>query len=115
MAEQRRPGRYPAEMRDRAVRMVFEAEAYCGSQWEAICSIAAKLNVSTGTLRKWVREAETDTGARPGVSSADQERIRVLEQENRECCPSLASESPRPPIMPRCRARSRRVICVMRN
>jgi hypothetical protein len=40
MSEQRRPGRYPAEMRDRAVRLVFEAEQHSDSQWEAICSVA---------------------------------------------------------------------------
>ena len=48
MTEQRRPGRYPAEMRDRAVRMVFEAERHGGSQWEAICSVAEKLGPTAG-------------------------------------------------------------------
>lgn len=45
MSEQRRPGKYPAELRDRAVRMVFEAERHSGSQWEAICSVAEKLGL----------------------------------------------------------------------
>ena len=55
MAQQRRPGRYPVEMRERAVRMVFEAERRCGSQWEAICSVAEKLSPTAETVRKWVR------------------------------------------------------------
>jgi hypothetical protein len=58
MTEQRRPGRYPDELRQRAVRMVFEAERYNGSQWEAICSVA---------------EAGSDTGdgAQVGASRRD--------------------------------------------
>jgi len=60
MTEQRRPGRYPAEMRDRAVRMVFEAERHTGSQWEAICSVADKLGPTPETVRKWVRRVEID-------------------------------------------------------
>ena len=43
MTEQRRPGKYPDELRERAVRMVFEAQQHCGSQWEAIASVAEKL------------------------------------------------------------------------
>lgn len=50
MTEQRRPGRYPAEVRDRAVRMVFEAEQYSASQWEAICSVADKLGPTAETV-----------------------------------------------------------------
>ena len=43
MTEQRRRGKYPDEMRESAVRMVFEAQRHCGSQWEAISSVAEKL------------------------------------------------------------------------
>jgi transposase len=75
-----RRGRYPAEVRERAVRMVFEYE----SQWAAITSIAGKLGMTNETLRKWVRQAEIDGGARPGVSSAEAERVKELERENRE-------------------------------
>ena len=52
MAEQRRQGRYPAELWDRAVRLVFEAEKHTGSQWEAICSVAEKL----GPAVRWAGE-----------------------------------------------------------
>jgi transposase len=71
-------------MRDRAVRMVFEAEAYSGSQWEAICSVAEKLGPTPETVRNWVRRAEIDGGRRPGISSDERERLKALERENRE-------------------------------
>ena len=84
MAEQRRPGKYPAEMRDRAVRMVFEAERYCDLQWEAIRSVAEKLGPTPETVRKWVRRFEVDEGRRPGLTTDERERLKVLERENRE-------------------------------
>src|SRR6478736_658103 len=84
MGEMANRGRYPAEVRERAVRMVFEHEREYESQWAAITSIAAKLGMTNETLRKWVRQAEIDGGARPGVSSAEAERVKELERENRE-------------------------------
>ncbi len=61
-----RPGRYPQELRERAVRMVFEHQDEHPSQWAAICSIAHKFGMSSETLRKWVRSAETDEGCGQG-------------------------------------------------
>ena len=84
MTEQRRPGRYPAELRERAVRMVFEAERHTGSRWEAICSVAEKLGPTSETVRKWVRRVEIDEGRRPGVTSDEGERLKALERENGE-------------------------------
>jgi transposase len=84
MSEQRRPGRYPVEFRDRAVRMVFEAEQYAGSQWEAICSVADKLGPTTETVRRWVRQVEIDEGRKPGLSTDERQRLAALERENRE-------------------------------
>lgn len=77
-------GRYPVELRERAVRMVLENQRLYGSRWEAICSVADKLGPTAETVRKWVRRAEIDGGARPGVSSAERARIKELERENRE-------------------------------
>ena len=79
-----RHGRYPRELRERAVRMVLEHQGDYGSQWEAICSIAEKFGTTSETMRRWVRQAEVADGARPGVSTADAKRIRELERENRE-------------------------------
>jgi transposase len=79
-----RPGRYPQELRDRAVRMVFEHQDEHESQWAAICSIASQFGVSHETLRKWVRRAEVDAGSRPGLTTEERERLKILERENRE-------------------------------
>ena len=79
-----RRGRYPAEVRERAVRLVFEHQGEHETQWAAITSIAEKFGMSAETLRKWVRQAEVDGGRRPGVTSAEAERIKELERENRE-------------------------------
>jgi transposase len=84
MTEQSRPGRYPVEMRDRAVRMVFEAERHGGSQWEAICSVAEKLGPTPETVRRWVRRVEVDEGHRPGLTTDEWEQLKVLEREVRE-------------------------------
>ena len=76
--------RYPAEVRERAVRLVFEHRGDYGSQWAAMCSIAGKFGCTAETLRRWVRQAERDSGARPGMTSDDRERVRALEREVRE-------------------------------
>jgi transposase len=64
--------------------MVLEHQQDYESQWEAICSVAEKLGPTAETVRKWVRRAEIDGGVRPGVTTAEGERIRQLERENRE-------------------------------
>ena len=64
--------------------MVLEQQHEHGSQWAAMESIAAKIGCTAETLRKWVRRAERDSGQRAGLTSADRERLRVLERENRE-------------------------------
>lgn len=76
--------RYSPEVKERAVRLVFEHQGGYGSQWEAIRSIAAKIGCTGETLRKWVRKAERDQGLRPGLTSGERERIKQLERENRE-------------------------------
>jgi transposase len=79
-----RQTRYPREVRERAVRLVFEHQREYNSQWAAITSIATKLGMTPETLRKWVRRAETDQGLRPGLTSTERERMKQLERENRE-------------------------------
>lgn len=84
MAEQRRPGRYPDEVRERAVRMVLEHAGEYPSQWKAIESISAKLGINHETLRIWVRRAEIDGGTRPGLTTNDRTRLHELEREVKE-------------------------------
>jgi len=76
--------RYSPEIRERAVRMVFEHQAEYDSQWAAMNSIAGKIGCTAETLRKWVRRAERDQGLREGVTSSERERLKALERENRE-------------------------------
>ena len=76
--------RYSPEVRERAVRMVFEHQREHPSQWQAIVSIASKIGCTAETLRNWVRRAEVDTGRRAGVTSDERARIKELERENRE-------------------------------
>jgi transposase len=75
---------YPREVRERAVRMVLEHGHEHDSQWAAINSIAEKFGMTAETLRKWVRQAEIDGGKRPGTTTAEGDRIKELERENRE-------------------------------
>ncbi len=56
--------KYSPEVRQRAVRMVLEHQDEHESQWAAINSIAAKIGCTAETLRRWVRQAERDTGQR---------------------------------------------------
>lgn len=76
--------RYPKELKERAVRMVLEHSAEYQSEWQAICSIAAKFGMTPETLRKWVRQHERDQGIRPGLTTDERERLKELERENRE-------------------------------
>ena len=74
--------KYSLEVRERAVRMVLEHQPAHDSQWAAIGSIAEKIGCTSETLRKWVRQAERDQGRRPGLTSAERERLKALEREN---------------------------------
>ena len=84
MTGTKRGGKYPAEMRERAVRMVMEHQHEYPSQWKAIESISKKLAINHETLRVWVRSHEVDAGQRPGVTSDERARIKELEREVKE-------------------------------
>ncbi len=77
-------GRYPQELRERAVRLVAEQRKAHRSEWETIGSVASKIGCSAETLRKWVRQAQRDHGTHEGVNSDERQRLKALERENRE-------------------------------
>ena len=79
-----RPSRFSPEQKDRAVRMVLEGQAEYPSQWAAIESVAAKVGVSSVTLRKWVRQAAVDGGQRAGLTTEEAAEIKRLKRENAE-------------------------------
>jgi transposase len=76
--------RYPPELRERAVRMVLETMQQSGQRVGVITRIARQLGIGAESLRGWVRQAEVDSGQRPGVTTAEQQRIAELEREVRE-------------------------------
>jgi transposase len=78
------PRKYPDEVRERAVRMVFEIREETGQQQGAIARVADRLGVNRETLRGWVRQAEIDGGKRSGTSTVDAQRVAELEREVRE-------------------------------
>ena len=79
-----RTSRFSPEVRERAVRMVVEHANEHASQWAAIRSIAEKIGCSAEALRKWVTQAERDTGKRPGLTTDERQRLKELERENLE-------------------------------
>ena len=79
-----RPSKHSPEVRERAVRMVFDHASEHPSQWAAIRSVGEKLGIRTESLRRWVRQAERDRGERPGLTTDERQRLKQLERENFE-------------------------------
>jgi transposase-like protein len=89
MGKERSPGkpttrRYSQAEKDQAVGLVRQLQAETGRRHGAIQRVAAQLGYGVESVRTWVKQAEIDAGEAPGVSTAEAQRIRELEQENRE-------------------------------
>jgi transposase len=76
--------KFSPEVRERAVRLVQEHRGEYPSLWAAVESIAPKIGCVPQTLLEWVKRVEVDAGARPGVTTAEAQRVKELERENRE-------------------------------
>ena len=76
--------KYPDELRERAVRMLFEVREREGKGRGELARVARQLGVHPEALRSWAKQAEIDGGARPGTTTDDKQRIAELEREVRE-------------------------------
>ena len=76
--------RYPAELRERAIRLVFETAAEQGERHGAVTKVAGQLGIGPESLRKWVHQAEIDRGQRGGLTTDERERMKAMEREVRE-------------------------------
>jgi transposase len=76
--------KFSPEVRERAVRLVFDNEGQHASRWQGVMSISAKIGCTPQTLNDWVKKAEVDSGKRAGVPTDMAERMKALERENRE-------------------------------
>jgi transposase len=75
---------YPDELRERAVRLVWEWRRSRGVNDGGYTAICTQLGLHRETLRRWVIEAEEEQGSRPGPTKAERSRVAELEAENRE-------------------------------
>ena len=76
--------RYSEAEKERAVRAVRQLRRELGADHGTIQRVADQLGIGVESLRNWVKQAEIDDGVKPGVTTAEAERVRQLEQENRE-------------------------------
>jgi transposase len=76
--------KYPQELRDRAIKMVFELRQETGEKTGTIARVADRLGIHREALRTWIRQAEIDSGQRAGTTTSEAQRIAELEREVRE-------------------------------
>jgi transposase len=89
MGAERTPGkpttrRYTPREKAQAVRLVRQLRAELGTSQGTVKRVADQLGYGVESVRMWVQQADIDDGERPGTTTADAERIKQLEQENRE-------------------------------
>jgi transposase len=75
---------YPVEQRERAVKMVLDHLDEYRSVYAACQAISPKVGIGAESLRRWVRQAQVDAQQSPGVTTAEQQRVKELERENRD-------------------------------
>src|ERR1700730_11526594 len=89
MPKEQSPGkpttrRYSPEEKAAAVRMVRALRAELGTDHGTVQRVARQLGYGIESVRSWVRQADIDDGQTPGVSTSESQRVKDLEQENRE-------------------------------
>ena len=78
------PKRYDEEFKARAVRLVTDHAQEYDTRTACITAVAKRLGVSYETLRRWINQAEVDTGVRDGVPTDAVRELRELKRKNRE-------------------------------
>lgn len=76
--------RFSPELRERAIRLVYEQRKEHSSQWATIVSVAGKIGCSTQTLDSWIKRHDIDSGLKAGVTTTEAERVKALEREVKE-------------------------------
>jgi transposase len=73
-------------MRERAIRFALDlVEGPEKLSVNAACKrVGGQLGIVPDTLRNWVKQVRVDTGAEPGLTTDERNRLRELERENRE-------------------------------
>ena len=84
MPSHRKNNTYPRELRERAIRMVYETVEETGQRHGAIARVARELGIGRESVSHWINQKEIDEGTRAGVTTDDRQRIAELERENRE-------------------------------
>ena len=80
--------KYPDELRERALKMVFEIRERDGKGHGELARVGRQLGVHPEALRSWLKQADIDGGERPGTTTGDKQRITELEREVRELRPA---------------------------
>src|SRR5271154_2952374 len=78
------PRRYTDAEKEQAVRLVRQLRKELGTDQGTVGRVARQLGYGEESVRAWVKQADIDHGAQPGTTTADAERIKALEQENKE-------------------------------
>ncbi len=76
--------RYTPEEKAQAVRLVRKLRAELGSSQGTVKRVAEQLGYGVESVRAWVQQADIDDGVMAGTTTGDAERIKTLEQENKE-------------------------------
>jgi transposase-like protein len=94
-----RTSRYSPEVRERAVKMVFDHRGDYPSEWAAMTWIAQKFGCTAETLRSWVRRAQVDGGVRPGLSTDERKKLTDRGEEETSCALGRARALRKGPVI----------------
>jgi len=76
--------RYSEQEKQQAIRLVRQLRAELGTDHGTVYRVARQLGYGIESVRAWVRQADIDEGVTAGTTTAEADRIKRLEQENRE-------------------------------